>query len=293
MVVVENSPASAGGNGPAAMTNERTFQYKLVLLGESAVGKSSLVLRFVKNVFSTSQESTIGGKHFEIFILLHLLICFYFLSGLFDTNSSCGWRHDEIWNLGYCRTGTIPFLGSNVLSRRKCGDHRLRHNLAGLFWTGQEMDHGAGKTGPAGHCNYTRWQQDWLANTATSRKGPGHKLPPGETKHSLLWSFSQDGWQCRRDIRQYIPKVTQDRGSSSYNGPCIHHFWLATNRLVQFLRSFRIKKQFLLLRCEKPQNKQMKNNKLKLIFSYHPFLKLLGSNMNQSVDNFVSQLKRR
>lgn len=42
--------------------NEKTYQYKLVLLGESAVGKSSLVLRFVKNVFSTSQESTIGGK---------------------------------------------------------------------------------------------------------------------------------------------------------------------------------------------------------------------------------------
>jgi GTPase SAR1 family protein len=76
MTAVENSPASADGNGASAMTNERTFQYKLVLLGESAVGKSSLVLRFVKNVFSTSQESTIGGKHFEIFILLHLFICF-------------------------------------------------------------------------------------------------------------------------------------------------------------------------------------------------------------------------
>lgn len=46
----------------ADATNERTFQYKLVLLGESAVGKSSLVLRFVKNIFSTSQESTIGGN---------------------------------------------------------------------------------------------------------------------------------------------------------------------------------------------------------------------------------------
>lgn len=37
------------------------YQYKLVLLGESAVGKSSLVLRFVKNSFSEHQESTIGG----------------------------------------------------------------------------------------------------------------------------------------------------------------------------------------------------------------------------------------
>lgn len=31
-------------------------------LGESAVGKSSLVLRFVKGQFQEYQESTIGGK---------------------------------------------------------------------------------------------------------------------------------------------------------------------------------------------------------------------------------------
>jgi len=39
----------------------RTHQYKLVLLGESAVGKSSLVLRFVKGQFFEYQESTIGA----------------------------------------------------------------------------------------------------------------------------------------------------------------------------------------------------------------------------------------
>lgn len=37
-------------------------QFKLVLLGDSAVGKSSLVLRFVKGQFHEFQESTIGGK---------------------------------------------------------------------------------------------------------------------------------------------------------------------------------------------------------------------------------------
>ncbi|XP_025904705.1 ras-related protein Rab-5B [Nothoprocta perdicaria] len=37
-------------------------QFKLVLLGESAVGKSSLVLRFVKGQFHEYQESTIGAK---------------------------------------------------------------------------------------------------------------------------------------------------------------------------------------------------------------------------------------
>jgi GTPase SAR1 family protein len=45
---------------PATMNN-KIFQFKLVLLGESAVGKSSLVLRFVKGQFLEYQESTIGG----------------------------------------------------------------------------------------------------------------------------------------------------------------------------------------------------------------------------------------
>ncbi|KAF8672809.1 hypothetical protein AX14_005513 [Amanita brunnescens Koide BX004] len=42
------------------MTNKQ-FQFKLVLLGESAVGKSSLVLRFVKDQFDDYRESTIGA----------------------------------------------------------------------------------------------------------------------------------------------------------------------------------------------------------------------------------------
>ncbi|KAG6878165.1 hypothetical protein C0993_011238 [Termitomyces sp. T159_Od127] len=40
----------------------KQFQFKLVLLGESAVGKSSLVLRFVKDQFDDYRESTIGAR---------------------------------------------------------------------------------------------------------------------------------------------------------------------------------------------------------------------------------------
>ncbi|KAK0521676.1 GTP-binding protein of the rab/ypt [Tilletia horrida] len=47
--------AAAGGGGA------RLFQFKLVLLGESAVGKSSLVLRYVKDQFDDYRESTIGA----------------------------------------------------------------------------------------------------------------------------------------------------------------------------------------------------------------------------------------
>jgi len=46
----------------AANTQAHVCQFKLVLLGESAVGKSSLVLRFVKGQFHEYQESTIGGR---------------------------------------------------------------------------------------------------------------------------------------------------------------------------------------------------------------------------------------
>ncbi|KAF8628230.1 hypothetical protein AX15_004009 [Amanita polypyramis BW_CC] len=42
------------------MANKQ-YQFKLVLLGESAVGKSSLVLRFVKDQFDDYRESTIGA----------------------------------------------------------------------------------------------------------------------------------------------------------------------------------------------------------------------------------------
>lgn len=39
----------------------KSFPFKLVLLGDTAVGKSSIVLRFVKKQFFEFQESTIGA----------------------------------------------------------------------------------------------------------------------------------------------------------------------------------------------------------------------------------------
>ncbi|KAL3967791.1 ras-related protein Rab-5C [Maylandia zebra] len=51
-----------GANRPnGAAAANKICQFKLVLLGESAVGKSSLVLRFVKGQFHEFQESTIGA----------------------------------------------------------------------------------------------------------------------------------------------------------------------------------------------------------------------------------------
>ncbi|KAG7144444.1 GTP-binding protein ypt5 like [Verticillium longisporum] len=53
-LVLLGAPAARG-------SNTRFAQFKLVLLGESAVGKSSIVLRFVKDQFDSYRESTIGA----------------------------------------------------------------------------------------------------------------------------------------------------------------------------------------------------------------------------------------
>lgn len=45
----------------AAIVNTKPVQVKLVLLGEAAVGKSSLVSRFVSNEFHENKEPTIGA----------------------------------------------------------------------------------------------------------------------------------------------------------------------------------------------------------------------------------------
>lgn len=43
------------------MTTGRVCHFKLVLLGDTAVGKSCLVVRFVRDEFFEYQEPTIGG----------------------------------------------------------------------------------------------------------------------------------------------------------------------------------------------------------------------------------------
>lgn len=40
------------------------LQFKLVMLGDTAVGKSSIVMRFVRKQFTETQESTIGAAFF-------------------------------------------------------------------------------------------------------------------------------------------------------------------------------------------------------------------------------------
>jgi Ras-related protein Rab-5C len=45
------------------MSQGKTCHFKLVLLGDTAVGKSCLVVRFVRDEFFEFQEPTIGGTY--------------------------------------------------------------------------------------------------------------------------------------------------------------------------------------------------------------------------------------
>lgn len=111
-----NNQRGSGIQRPNGATQSKICQFKLVLLGESAVGKSSLVLRFVKGQFHEYQESTIGAAFltqtvhiddtavkFEIWVsVLFATYLQIFIVAFF---------------IGYCWTGKIPQFGANVLSR--------------------------------------------------------------------------------------------------------------------------------------------------------------------------------
>ncbi|KAJ1855460.1 GTP-binding protein of the rab/ypt [Coemansia sp. RSA 2703] len=56
----QSTPASTGTGG--SMAKPKHFTFKVVLLGESAVGKSSIVTRFARNQFDQHKESTIGAS---------------------------------------------------------------------------------------------------------------------------------------------------------------------------------------------------------------------------------------
>ena len=126
---------------PNGTSQGKICQFKLVLLGESAVGKSSLVLRFVKGQFHEYQESTIGGQAAWILLsdilgiiclpsaitlstkpLSHIYSCFP------DTNCLSGWHNSQVWDLGYCWSGEVSQSRSNVLQGRTGSHHSLRYH---------------------------------------------------------------------------------------------------------------------------------------------------------------------
>jgi Ras-related protein Rab-5C len=67
--------------------------FKLVLLGDCSVGKSSLVLRFVKGHFSNQMESTVGAA------FLTKTVCFDETALKFEIWGTLNFCFDSFWFL--------------------------------------------------------------------------------------------------------------------------------------------------------------------------------------------------
>lgn len=107
-----STPRGNAAQRPNGSAQGKICQFKLVLLGESAVGKSSLVLRFVKGQFHEFQESTIGAafltqtvcmedtavkfesKLVNCLLLVDLANCFELLCSFFRCSLGYGWPRE-------------------------------------------------------------------------------------------------------------------------------------------------------------------------------------------------------
>lgn len=83
----------SGGHSNSTLPQTKICQFKLVLLGDMAVGKSSLVLRFVKGQFDEFQETTIGGEDYLVAVWVgsneHAVTCSSFFTAAFLAQSVC------------------------------------------------------------------------------------------------------------------------------------------------------------------------------------------------------------
>ena len=143
----------------------RVCHFKLVLLGDSAVGKSCLVVRFVRDEFFEFQEPTIGGMEVAAVLRRELLnhnsrgccpVVAAFLTQtvtledatvkfeIWDTagqgkqTSFVLWRSTERLTclalaMSFVVDRTIPQSGANVLSRRSSSDCCFRHHQKGFL----------------------------------------------------------------------------------------------------------------------------------------------------------------
>jgi len=61
----QGGTAKVGGGSTAAAAPVKTTKYKILLIGDSAAGKSSVLLRYVDNTFSDAFISNIGSEYKE------------------------------------------------------------------------------------------------------------------------------------------------------------------------------------------------------------------------------------
>ena len=94
------------------MSGNRVCHFKLVLLGDTAVGKSCLVVRFVRDEFFEFQEPTIGGEFLAKTFFSPFLLPDWFFSVRHRFAEACIHRvasyrmgirrpFDKGWSIGY------------------------------------------------------------------------------------------------------------------------------------------------------------------------------------------------
>ncbi len=74
---------------------DNSYHFKLVLLGDTAVGKSCLVVRFVKDEFFAFQEPTIGGIYISFSISCSSPLAAFLSKNVTIDNSTVQF---EIWD---------------------------------------------------------------------------------------------------------------------------------------------------------------------------------------------------
>jgi len=129
------------------MAENKVFEFKLVVLGDVSVGKSSIVLRFVQNEFSEFRDSTIGGAFWTKGVKLndcivkfgiwdtagqekyHSMVPMYYRGAaaaliVYDITSQESYQRAKLWIKELQKPGTQDVL--IVLTGNKVDQHKQR-----------------------------------------------------------------------------------------------------------------------------------------------------------------------
>lgn len=104
--------------------NEFEYLFKVVLIGDSGVGKSNILSRFTRNEFCLESKSTIGVEFatrtlqvdFQLIKSLHIFFFFHIINLIYIYIYMAGRRENyKGSNMGYSRSGEIQSHNKCIL----------------------------------------------------------------------------------------------------------------------------------------------------------------------------------